>query len=351
MGHVGFFLADGRLGHDRVAQQFVTVRHIHLGRGIGFRVALHHGNAQQGYAGTAGFRLKDRGVHRFHIDDAPGKGIVASRYGNGRGALVIDLGGVHYHRHAAYADADGLGRYPAAAFRLQADIAPCFPLGGRQGAAVLYIHEVVGNIGIMGHADRHRNSGGRYTHHVRLAPGLVTGFHGQVAIGGSQGSFVDGDTGIALGGKARITHAYAQKPQACLHRLQVDGFIIVGRHVALAGRQGHTGAFYGRILDRDVIQLVQVVNHIRHVHRRKPGRTAAAVQARVVQFGIGYRQGATGCFQRGAVPHIGMYARALQIVAGLSVGLNFFLHLLLLGVGHAVEVVGVILVIVVVYAL
>ena len=89
-----------------------------------------------------------------------------------------------------------------------------------------------------------------------------------------------------------------------------------------------------------------MVNYIRNVHRQSGQRTAAAVQIRVILFGILYRQGVSG-LQLGSILYIGMYAgAALDSSFGFNIGLCLFLHLLLFVFGHAIEIFGVVVIII-----
>ena len=303
VGHVSPFLADDRLGQHGVAQQFVIIRHVNFGRGISFRVALHDGNAQQGHAGAAGFRLNDWGVHRFQPYCVRGKGIIASRYGNGRRALVIDLGCVYHHSRPAGSHAHSLARDPSAPVRLQVNIGGNlfrfllpFAVGNlpglircrRQRAAAFHGHKVVGDIGIVSHADRNRHTGGRHACHIRFALGSISRFHGQVAVNSGQDAVIDSDAGVTLCGQARIAYADTGDAQPCLHGTDADGVFLIICNIALMSRQGHAAAFDSGILYRNIVQLVQVVNGIRHVYRCNAQGTAASVQVCVVQFGILY---------------------------------------------------------------
>ena len=84
MGHIRPFLANDGLRQHRIAQQLIPVCHIDLCCRICLRVTLHYGNADQGHAGPAGFRLNHRGIDRFHFDGIRSKGITAVRHGNSR---------------------------------------------------------------------------------------------------------------------------------------------------------------------------------------------------------------------------------------------------------------------------
>ena len=115
------------------------------------------------------------------------------------------------------------------------------------------------------------------------------------------------------------------------------------------GRQRHTAPFDSRIFNRNIVQFVQVVDYVRHIDPSNTAGTAAADQVGVVQLGIGHRQGSLRRFQRRTVPHIGMYARALQRSPGFDVCLCLFLHFCFFGIGHAIEACGKVALIVVVH--
>ena len=137
MGHVRPFFADDRLGQYCVANQLVTVRYVYLSCGIGLCIALHNGNADQGHACAAGFRLHHRRIDGFYPDGVRSKGVgrgfgflagicifcgsAAGFYRNGRGAFIIGFGRVHHYSAPAYAYAGGLGRYPAGPLCLQSN--------------------------------------------------------------------------------------------------------------------------------------------------------------------------------------------------------------------------------------
>ena len=120
----------------------------------------------------------------------------------------------------------------------------------------------------------------------------------------------------------------------------MDGFIIALCHISLMGRQGYAAAFDSGILDRNIVQFVQMVDYIGYIHRRNSQRTASAVQIGVVQFGILYRQRTVGGFQRGIVSHIRMHARTVCVITGSGTGVNFTLHFVLFRFSQAIEMIG-----------
>ena len=129
----------------------------------------------------------------------------------------------------------------------------------------------------MRHADGNGNHARRYAYHVGLASYVISGLYGQIPVGGGQHALFHRHAGLAFGRKARITDTDGKGAYASLHRLKMDSFIFVLRHIPLMGCQGHTAAFQGRIFDRNDIQFVQMIDHVRHVHGCRAHRTAASV--------------------------------------------------------------------------
>ena len=188
----------------------------------------------------------------------------------------------------------------------------------------------------MGHTYRYGNNANRHAHHIGFALGVIAGCNGQIAVGGGQRTLVDRNTGLPFRRQSRIAHAYRKTAHARLHRLEMDRLVFVFRYVTLVGCQRNTAAFHGRIRNRNIIQLVQMVDYVRHVHACNTHRTAASVEVRIVQFGIAYRQGTAGSFQVGTILHIGMHAGAPDIAA-FGFCLNAFLHGILFFFFHAIE--------------
>ena len=118
----------------------------------------------------------------------------------------------------------------------------------------------------MRHTYGHRNNTGRYADHIGFTLCIVAGFNGQIAVGGSQCTLINRNSRIAFRRQTRIPHADTCNAQPCLHRLEMDGIVFIFCHVTLMGRQGHTAAFDGRTGNLYVIQLVQMIYHIRHIH-------------------------------------------------------------------------------------
>ena len=120
----------------------------------------------------------------------------------------------------------------------------------------------------------------------------------------------------------------------------MDGIVFVLCNVPLMGSQGYTAPLDSGILYRNIIQLFQVVNHVRHINRGNAKRSAAAVQIGIVQFSIAYPKRVIRGFQRGIILHIGMHACAPDVISVFSAGFDLFLHLIFFVIGHAVEVFG-----------
>ena len=129
----------------------------------------------------------------------------------------------------------------------------------------------------MRHADGNGNHAPRYADHVGFASYVIGGSYGQISVGGGQHALFHRHAGLAFGRKPRIAHADGKGAYAGLHRLEMDGFVFVLRHIPLMGRQGHTAAFQRRIFDRNHIQFVQMIDHVRHVNGCRARRTAASV--------------------------------------------------------------------------
>ena len=129
----------------------------------------------------------------------------------------------------------------------------------------------------MRHADGNGNHARRYADHVSLASYVIGGSYGQISVGGSQYALFHCHAGLAFGRKARIAHTDGKGACTGLHRLKMDSFVFVLRHIPLMGGQGHTAAFQGGIFDRNDIQFVQMIDHVRHVHGCRAHRTAATV--------------------------------------------------------------------------
>ena len=201
VGHIRPFFADNRLGKDCIPQQAVVISHSNVGHGVCLRIALHHGNAQRGHAGTAGLCLNDRRINSFQPYCVSGKGIAGNAgafcHCNGRRTLIVSLTGIDYNRGAAYTDACGLGRNPARAFRLQIDIGRslfrnfmAFAVGNfpgltgccRQLAAAFYSDKIIRYVRIVRNADRDTQNACRYADHIRFAPGVISRFNRQVAV-------------------------------------------------------------------------------------------------------------------------------------------------------------------------
>ena len=123
----------------------------------------------------------------------------------------------------------------------------------------------------MRHTDGHRHQCCRNAGHFSLALGPIGRFQSQIAGSGTNGTIACRYTGITFGSNTNITHAYTCQTCGYLYGTGMDCFFVVRNflsvlHISLAGRHGHTAAFDLGILYRNVIQFVQVVDHIRHVH-------------------------------------------------------------------------------------
>ena len=136
----------------------------------------------------------------------------------------------------------------------------------------------------MGHTDRSSAQRRAGSDHQGLAPCGIRRLQRQVAVCGSEGTFINCNAGTSFGGQTCIAYAYSPYACACLNRTQTYGVFIIFRDIALFRRQGNAGTFYRGTGYRYIVQFVQMIYRIRYADSADTACTAAAVQVSVIFF-------------------------------------------------------------------